>query len=447
MKKLKKLIGLSMTDFENYVNPPNKDLKSQINLRQANLIPTIKVGDEMALTSIFLSTIRLVKEFRNTVFKDLKFPRSGKNFFFTEVSFPDHFEGRIDGMVVNVSSGKIKDVVFFEMKNGNDKHNSEQLDKYIKLSRELKVDKLVTISNEFVSDVNESPVEKLRVPKNFNLYHLSWTYILTVAHILLFDNDDNIDDDDQVEIMKEVVKYLESDKSGVAGHTSMCKDWNEISDKLFKNEKVLASDAKVKEVVSSWHQKEKDLALMLSRVLGARIKSSKKLKTTTDSDVKKLLKDYFLKGSLDIKNAVSNLDIKLDFIRRTVTMSVTVTPPADKSNNSKVSFLFKQLEKCKKKEGDLYERVIQNVLIEPNFKFLKSQTNYSLIDLRNENFRGYNDIQQFYINYTINLKSSFSSRTKFVKEIDNMALKFYESLVQHLSNWKKPPPKIDNFLN
>ena len=447
MKKLKKLIGLSMTDFENYVNPQDKDLQSQINLRQANLIPTIKVGDEMALTSIFLSTIKLVKEFRNTIFKDLKFPRSGKNLFYTEVSFPDLFEGRIDGMIVNVSSGIIKDVMFFEMKNGSNKLDSEQLDKYIKLSRELKVDKLVTISNEFVSDVHETPVEKLRVPKNFNLYHLSWTYILTLAHILLFDNDDNIDDVDQVEIMKEVVKYLESDKSGVTGHSSMCIDWKEISEKLFKNEKLLISDKKVKEVVSSWHQKEKDLALMLSRVLGARIKSSKKLKTSTDSDVKKLLKDYFLKGSLNIKDAVSNLEIKLDFIRRTITMSVIVSPPADKSNNSKVSFLFKQLEKCKKKEGELYDRVIQDVLIEPNFKFLKNQTNYSLVDLRNENFRGYNDIQKFYINYTVNLKSSFSSRTKFVKEIDDMALKFYESIVQHLSNWKKPPPKIDNFIS
>lgn len=447
MKKFKKLIGLPIAEFEAYVKPTNKDLKPEILVRPANLIPTLKVGDEMALTSIFLSTIRLVKEFRDSILKDIKFPRSGKNLFFTEVSFPELFDGRIDGMIVNVTSGKVKDVVFFEMKNGKDKHNKDQIDKYIKLAKDLKVDKLVTISNEFVSDVNDTPVEKLKVPKNFNLYHLSWTYILTIAHVLLFENDDNIEDRDQVEIMKEVVKYFESDKSGVNSHSSMNKGWKEIADKLFKNEKIGHSDPKLNEVVRSWHQKEKDLALMLSRTLGAHIKSSNKTKSSVESDKIKLLKENLLKASLTIKDAVSKLDVKLDFIRRTVTMSVVITPPADKSNNAKVIFLFNQLEKCKKKEGELYDQVIQRVLIEPDFKFLKNQPNYNLFDLRNEDFRSHNEIQKLNIHYTENLKSSFSSRTKFVTELDNMSLKFYESLVQHLSNWKKPPPKVDNFVS
>ena len=43
-------------------------------------------------------------------------------------------------------------------------------------------------SNEFVSDSKESPVQKIKTPKKFQLYHFSWTYLLTVAHILLFDN-------------------------------------------------------------------------------------------------------------------------------------------------------------------------------------------------------------------------------------------------------------------
>ena len=54
----------------------------------------------------------------------------------------------------------------------------------------------------------------------------------------------------------------------------------------------------------------------------------------------------------------------------------------------------------------------------------------------------FNDLQ-----YTTNFKGSFSSRNKFVSEIDQMTLMFYEAVVQHLSNWKKPPPKIDNFID
>ena len=37
----------------------------KLKLSQARLIPAIKVGDEMALTAIFLSSLRLIKEFRD----------------------------------------------------------------------------------------------------------------------------------------------------------------------------------------------------------------------------------------------------------------------------------------------------------------------------------------------------------------------------------------------
>ena len=446
MKKLKKLIGLPFSDFENMIKPQDKNEDPQIHVRTAALIPTSKVGDEMALTSIFLSSIRLIKEFRDAVLKEIKFPRSGKNYFYTEVSFPQIFDGRFDGMIVNVSSGKIKDVAFFEMKNGKNNLDKDQIDKYIKFIKSgLKVNNLVTISNQFVSDVQESPIEQLRVPPSFNLYHLSWTYLLTIAHILLFDNEDNIEDVDQIEIMKEVVRYFENDKSGILNHSSMSESWRDVSDKLFRNEKLLKSDKNVRSAVNSWHQKERDLALMLSRNLGANIKSSKRGKKDLDNGVDKLLKSQTLNGSIIIKDAISKLKIKLDFIRRSATFSVVLTPPSDKTNNGKVSFLYKQLEKCQKKEGELYDSIVNDILIEPDFKFLKNQPNYSLKALRDENFRTHNDIQKFTIHYTKNFKGNFSSRNKFVNEIDQMTLKFYEGVVQHLSNWKKPPPKIDNF--
>ena len=264
---------------------------------------------------------------------------------------------------------------------------------------------------------------------------------------MLFDNDDNIEDVDQIEIMKEVVRYFENDKSGILNHSSMSESWKEISDKLFRNEKLLKSDKKVREAVNSWHQKERDLALLLSRNLGADIKSSKRAKKDLDNAIDKLLKKHILLGSILIKDAISKISIKLDFIRRSVTLSVALIPPSDKTNNGKVSFLFKQFEKCQKKEGQLYDNISEDLLIEPDFKFLKNQPNYSLKVFRNENFKAHNDIQRFTIHYTRNFKGSFSSRNKFVSEIDQMTLMFYEAVVQHLSNWKKPPPKIDNFID
>ena len=66
----------------------------------------------------------------------------------------------------------------------------------------------------------QSPVN-VKTPKSITSYHLSWTYILTIAHILLIDNETNIDDRDQLNIMKEVLSYFETQKSGIVGFHQM----------------------------------------------------------------------------------------------------------------------------------------------------------------------------------------------------------------------------------
>ena len=53
-----KLEGMSLEAFQQLI----KD--GHLLVREARLIPTTKVGDELSLASIFLSTLKLVKEFR-----------------------------------------------------------------------------------------------------------------------------------------------------------------------------------------------------------------------------------------------------------------------------------------------------------------------------------------------------------------------------------------------
>ena len=57
-----------------------------------------------------------------------------------------------------------------------------------------------------------------------------------------------------------------------------------------------------------------------------------------------------------------------------------------------------------KKEGQLYDNISEDLLIEPDFKFLKNQPNYSLKVFRNENFKTHNDIQRFTIHYELQRK-------------------------------------------
>ena len=82
-KKIK-LINLKFQDFLEL----NKGEDKKIVCQPARLIPTLKTGDEMALTSIFLSALKLVKEFRDKIFKEINLKRNGKIYYYTEVGFP-----------------------------------------------------------------------------------------------------------------------------------------------------------------------------------------------------------------------------------------------------------------------------------------------------------------------------------------------------------------------
>ena len=81
-KKPTKIIGLNYADFMDLIKS-----KDEINLQSAKLIPFYKPGDEMALTSIFLSGLRLINEFRKNLFKSIGLPYSGSVHIFTEVEF------------------------------------------------------------------------------------------------------------------------------------------------------------------------------------------------------------------------------------------------------------------------------------------------------------------------------------------------------------------------
>jgi len=61
-KPISKLVGLKKEDFDSFIN------SGQISRQKAKLIPTLKTGDEMALTSIFLSSLKLIKEYRDSFF-------------------------------------------------------------------------------------------------------------------------------------------------------------------------------------------------------------------------------------------------------------------------------------------------------------------------------------------------------------------------------------------
>ena len=86
------------------------------------------------LASIFLSTLKLVKEFREKFFKEVKFKKAGRQLYYTEVQFSnrDFSDCRFDGLILTVVGGKIKDALFLEFKGKGGTLEGEQVSRYVK---------------------------------------------------------------------------------------------------------------------------------------------------------------------------------------------------------------------------------------------------------------------------------------------------------------------------
>ena len=432
-KKINKLVGLKKSEFDQFL------ASGKIQAQPIRLIPTYKTGDEMALTSIFLSTLRLVKEYRDSLFKEIKLSRNGRIHYFSEVCIPELDPGRIDGLILIESKGVIMDAAFFEMKHKAHIQDEEQITQYLSICKTLKVNKLITVSNEFVTNPLESPLS-VKVPKNITLYHFSWTYLITKGQILLFKNDTNIEDDDQVEIMREVLHYFENPLSGVKGYTQMKPGWKELAENVRNGKPLSKEDAYIKEAVTSWQEEEKDVALMLSRRLGVVVNLKNR---DIQSDVKKVVDDQSLQSSLSIKDSVSEIKVRADFTTRVLSMAVTVTPPQDKGTVARITWIGKQLETCNKKSPDLFDKLSKDIWIEADIRYVRNHLMVSLKDLDTlqEVAKG-KDIQSFNIILNQGFGPNFSSPKKFVELLEKMSLNYYEGIVQHLSNWIPKAPKL-----
>jgi hypothetical protein len=441
-KKLASITGMTKSDFDQIVLEAK-----EIKLRSARLIPLIKPGDEMALTSIFLSSLRLIKEFRKDILNAVNLISSGRIYVYTEIEFSQFKENRVDGLIIVVKGGKIKDAALLEMKNKSDELAVDQIQRYLEIAKLYKIPKLITVSNQFVSVPTQSPIY-IKPPKNVVLYHLSWSYILTIARILLFENDKDIKDEDQVEIMREVVSYLEHSASGVCGFSQMKLGWKNVVQKINAGENLKSDDKDVDDTVVSWLQEERDMALILSRRLGLLVRSGESkyknnLPARLENDTENLVNNKKLISTLRVEGAVSNIVVNANFDRRNIEMSVVLNTPQDRKTRGQLGWLKGQFKNCKSRNEELLNSLKNELRIEVAMKY-SSTPERLLIDDLDEIIDKIKDkeIKEFRIIQIKDLGRKFESRSGFVQTIEYMLLDYYEGIVQHLKKWEKPAPKM-----
>ncbi len=387
---------------------------------------------------------------------------------YTEVSFPtvnpvdmDKEKSRFDGLAIVVGGNKIKDACIFEMKYGNAKIEGEQIEKYIKMALQLGIDKIVSISNQFVTNPTDYPVS-VKVDKKWKgqLYHLSWSYVVYFADILLQKNGTDIADVDQHNIMNEVKEYL-NHCGGVNDFDSMKTFskgvWGDVVRDL-ASVGVLKKDFEEdrKEIVRSWIQEEKDLSLKLSKRLSGKKATAVKIKTKykqlserIENETKQLKDTRSLFSIFDIEDAVSPLKIMVNFNSKQIITSMMISVPSDKTSKGKIGFIRKYIKKAQERnyEGK-FNRIQDNseCVIIPKVKTKnKDVEKYSIKKILDDAIEipkyDFNTVE---IIMTYELEKNIYSQNKFIKELEDNVLDYYSVLMQYFEKWTPSTPKTDD---
>lgn len=415
----------------------------------ARLIPVVaETSKEQRAASVLMAAFRGVHEFRKTMLGSLglRVGTRAELQAWTEVVFQADPKvpksERPDGLLV-LSTGKKQWRALIEAKIGNAQIGEAQLTQYLKIAKDNKIDAVITLSNQFVALPNHHPIKlPKKCTRSVELYHWSWMYAVTQATLLL--EQDAISDADQRFLLEEVLRYLSHDSSGITRFDSMNKEWKEVVGKVKSGATLGKTSEEVLNTVSSWHQEQRDLCLVMSRKLGEAVTLKLSNNHRTDpatrlkDDCQILANDKVLQCRLDVPNAATDIDVVADLTKRTITCGMKLGAPQDKkSTRARVNWLARQLAKAE--TAGIYVKALRpgraeetqaplaTVLQDPDA--LDSQTTAVVPSA-------------FEVFYMVDLAGRFSGSKVFIDELESAVPLFYEQVGQRLRAWVAPPPKI-----
>jgi len=415
---------------------------------RARLFPVLAdTSKEGRTLSIFLSCLCSVDELGRSLLASVgkAAGKRAKIQAFTEVKFKRADEGsgrRPDGLVI-VTSGKQVWSAIIEAKIGGAHIEQEQLEAYAKLAKDNGIDAVITVSNQFVTRPDLHPVKIARgLSNHVSLFHWSWKSILTVAAILLATED--VADADQQYILREFLRFLDDESSGVSSFDRMNPEWKDLVAGVRAGAKPSRTAPEVEKTVASWHQEVRDLCLIMSRLVEREV--NVKLPHAQMVDPAKRLRDDCLLMSEDkqlecllkIPDAASLLRVQADMQTRCVNVGMAISAPTDKiSARARVNWLLRQLSKID--PSDIYVRA--------RWPGKAAPTQAALADLIEAPDplvvpRPNMVPHTFEVVLVRDLGAKFSGVRTFIEGLEDAVPAFYERVGQNIRAWQPPAPQI-----
>ena len=415
----------------------------------ARLIPVPSGGRdsrESAATSALLATMMAVSEFARAMMDlvGIKLGASAKLHCYAEVvvktpSGPSKL--RPDGLI-HLSTGKADRYFFVETKTGGNELEPQQIEDYLDLAKQVGVEGVITISNQYMALPTLHPVQVAKSKqRGIDLYHWSWTLILTEA--LIAAKHSGIKDPDQAYILNELIRFLEHPTTRVKQTPSMGPLWGDATRAAFQGHPLHPGSPQVEALVAAWYQALRFVTLEMSAQLGRAVTLVVSRRHKADpterlkEDVTALCKSRRIESELEIPDAASRIKLICDFQRRALEASMWLKAPTDKKQaRAYRTWIRNQLAKCQ----DPQLRVVAY------WPGRTPATTESLVELQSENSRLIPDQatsmpMSFDVLRLLDLGDRISQTTKFSDHCADFARDFYRDVGQHLRAFQPQAPR------
>jgi hypothetical protein len=417
---------------------------------RSRLIPVVAdtSREERAIQPV-LAAFSVVPSLANSMLQEVGGPTNQRATVnsYSQIVFKDALGERNlrpDGFL-EVDSGRKVWRAIIEAKIGSAELSAEQVEAYLDLARDLGIDAVITVSNQFSALPTHHPIpvnrQKLR---SVELYHFSWLSILTKARLL--SEDKTVEDPEQAFILSELIRYLSHPSSGVCEMTKLGPEWKDVCAKVQTGTPIGKTEPTTEAVVSQWHQLTRYLALELSTAVGKPVgiwlprSHSKDPTQRLSEECSNFANVPVLGVELDVPNAASRVLMEADFLRRSLRFSVTLNTPQDRTRpTAAINWATRQLSSL------VGTPEISDIVLRARWPYRAPDTVAPLADAIADAKvlvpQDKKDLpSEFQIQRVVDLGARFKGPSTFVEDARRELPRFYKDVVQNVTNWVAKPP-------
>lgn len=399
------------------------------------------LDQERRATSALLAVLRIVPEFALHLLGPVGAPKGIVESFIEPEFKVGQKKIRPDGLIL-IKRGKREWACLVEVKTGKNELDLHQLNMYLDICRDYRIDALVTISNQVLNASGRHPTEGIdqRKLRSTRLEHLSWIRIITEAIVQA--EHDGVEDREQDLVLKELIRFLQSEASGASEFNDMGTAWATVREGI-RNSTIRKPDDQVSQVVVNFESLIRYAALTLSARLGvnasqvvgrnAKLNYEKHLHAAA----RKLVDEKQMSGAIHIPGAAADLNLQVDIAAGVLHCSFNLLAPKTGRNSSKLNWALKQVKNAP--DGTLV-----------SWSYKHSRTNeapHRVSDLLDKSYEfelsKNREISAFKIEAIakMGLKRSRGSGS-FIDSVVDLFELTYGEILQSVKNWQEPAPKL-----